>query len=92
MNTLEDIIKELPADYVNEMGVEALEAIYNFNKYDAGLDEITAADILGWRKYYSVEECCEKLGLNDCKTWEDVTEFFPVWERMSDGAILVAVD
>ena len=92
MNTLEDIIKELPADYVNMMGVEALESIYHFNKYEAGMDEITAEDILGWRKYYSVEECCEKLGLTDCETWEDVTEFFPVYEMMSDGAVLVAVD
>ncbi|MBR4890841.1 MAG: hypothetical protein IKU15_06100 [Clostridia bacterium] len=92
MTTLEDIIKELPADYVNEMGVEAIKSIYFFYKHEAEMDIIKAEDFIGWRKYYSAEECCKKLGLTDCETWEEVTEFFPVWERMSDGAVLVAVD
>lgn len=92
MKTLEDIIKELPADYVNDMGIEAITSIYNFYRHEALMDIIKTEYILGWRKYYSVEECCEKLGLTDCETWEDVTEFFPVYEMMSDGAVLVAVD
>ena len=92
MTTLEDIIKELPADYVNEMGVETIKSIYFFDKHEAEMDIIKPEDFIGWRKYYSAKECCEKLGLTDCETWEDVTEFFPVWERMSDGAVLVAVN
>ena len=92
MNTLEDIIKELPADYVNDMGIEAITSIYNFYRHEALMDIIKAEDFIGWRKYYSVKECCEKLGLTDCETWEDVTEFFPVYEMISDGAVLVAVD
>lgn len=91
MTTLEDIIKELPDGYVNDMGTEAITSIYNFYRYEALEDVITPEHILGWRKYYSVKECCEKLGLSDCETWDDVTEFFPVYEMMSDGAMLVAV-
>ena len=91
MNNLDIIIKQLPIEYVNEMGREALESIYQFFTEEAQIEKVTTENMLGWRKYYSVKECCEKLGLNDCETWEDVTEFFPVWERMSDGAVLVAV-
>lgn len=92
MTTLEDIIKELPDRYVNDMGTEAITSIYNFYRYEALEDAITPEHILGWRKYYSAKECCEKLGLSDCETWDDITEFFPVYEMMSDGAVLVAVD
>lgn len=91
MDTIDTIIKQLPSEYVNEMGREALEEIYNFNRYEAGMDEITVEDMLGWRKYYSVKECCEKLGLTGCDTWDDVTEYYPVYNMLSDGAILVAV-
>lgn len=92
MTTLEDIIKELPIEYVNDMGIEAITSIYNFYRHEALMDIITPEHVLGWRKYYSAKECCDKLGLSDCETWDDVSEFFPVWERMSDGAVLVAVD
>ena len=92
MTTLEDIIKELPEGYVNDMGIEAITSIYNFYRHEVLEDIITPEHILGWRKYYSAKECCEKLGLSDCETWDDVTEFFPVYEMMSDGAVLVAVD
>lgn len=92
MTTLKDIIKELPAEYVNDMGVEALTSIYNFFRHEVLEDIVTAEHILGWRKYYAVEECCDELGLTGCETWDDVTEFFPVYEMMSDGAVLVAVD
>lgn len=90
----DSIVKNLPKDYVANMGLEALTAIYNFNRDEAGMseDEITPNTILGWRKYYSVEECCKKLGLNDCHTWDDVTEYYPVYDTMSDGAVLVAVE
>jgi hypothetical protein len=91
MDTIDTIIKQLPSEYVNEMGREALEEIYNFNRYEVGMDEITTEDMLGWRKYYSVKECCEKLGLTGCDTWDDVTEYYPVYNMLSDGAILVAV-
>lgn len=92
MTTLEDIIKELPDEYVNNMGIEAITSIYKFYRHEALMDIITPGHILGWHKYYSAKECCDKLGLSNCDTWEDVNEFFPVWERMSDGAVLVAVD
>lgn len=91
MDTIDTIIKQLPSEYVNEMGHEALEEIYNFNRYEAGMDEITIKDMLGWRKYYSVKECCEKLGLTGCDTWDDVTEYYPVYNMLSDGAVLLAV-
>ena len=92
MITLEDIVKKLPAEYVNDMDIEAITSIYNFYRHEALMDILTPEHILGWRKYYSAKECCDKLGLSDCKTWEDVNEFFPVYEMMSDGAVLVAVD
>lgn len=92
-NHFDYIVKKLPDAYVTNMGLEAITAIYNFNRYEAGMseEEITPDTILGWCKYYSVKECCEKLGLTDCETWEDVTEYYPVYEMMSDGAMLVAV-
>lgn len=91
MDTIDTIIKQLPSEYVNEMGQEALKEIYNFHKYEAGMEEITIEDMLGWRKYYSAKECCEKLGLADCETWDDITEYYPVYNMLSDGAVLVAV-
>ena len=92
MDTIDTIVKRLPKEYVNEMGREALEEIYNFFCYEAGMEEITTEDMLGWHKYYSVKECCEKLGLTGCETWDDVTEYYPVYNMLSDGAVLVAVD
>lgn len=90
----DSIVKKLPAAYVANMGLEAITAIYNFSRNEAGLskDEITPNLILGWHKYYSVEECCKKLGLNNCHTWDDVTEYYPVYDMMSDGAMLIAVE
>ena len=92
MNNLDIIIKQLPIEYVNKMGREALESIYQFFTEEAHVERVTIEDMLGWRKYYSVKECCDKLGITGCYTWEDVTEYYPCWNMLSDGAMLVAVD
>lgn len=91
---INSIINKLPNTYTVSMGLEAITAIYNFNRNEFGLseDEITPDTILGWHKYYSVEECCDKLGLNDCYTWDDVAKHYFVYKMMSDGATLVAVE
>lgn len=89
-DNFDSIIKTLPEDYVNKMGLEALRSIYDFNIFATG-DNVTTEDMLHWRKYYSVEQCCEDLNLKDCVSWLDVIEYYPVYETMSDGATLVAV-
>lgn len=90
MKTLETILNEVPTTILEELGRDGIEAIYNFYKDEAAFDEIEPDMFEGWRKYYSLEECVEKQGLTDCHTWEDVTEYFPVFNPLEDGGILVA--
>lgn len=90
---MNSIIKELPSTFVKYMGTEGLESIWNFYIYEA--DYIPAVeDILGWRRFSSIEEACEKLGLNpdEILTWDDLTAYFPVWDRMENGDYLVATE
>jgi hypothetical protein len=94
MKHFESILAQLPSDYVNYMGREGLEVIYDFNRYEAGMeeDEVTPNTLMGWRKYHTPEDCAKELGLTDCETWNDIVEYYPVYDMLSDGTTLVAVD
>lgn len=94
MEHFESLLAKLPNDYVNYMGREGLETIYNFNSYEAGMeeDEIDANTLMGWRKYHTPEDCAKELGLTDCETWDDIIKYYPVYDMLSDGTTLVAVD
>lgn len=80
-------------EYIKAMGSEAMDIIFNFFTKDIGLtySEITKSDIEGWRKFYSLEECCKELHLDNCHSWDDVAEYYIVHEVLSDGAVLVAL-
>lgn len=90
---MNSIIKELPSAFVEYMGKDGIESIWNFYIYEA--DYIPAPeDMLGWRRYSSVEEACVKLGIDseEVQSWDDLTEYFPVGDMMENGDYLVAVD
>lgn len=90
---MNSIIKELPSAFVEYMGKDGIESIWNFYIYEA--DYIPAVeDMLGWRRYSSVEEACAKLGIDseEVQSWDDLTEYFPVGDMMENGDYLVAVD
>lgn len=95
MKHFESLLAKLPNDYVKYMGREGLEVIYDFNRYEAGMDEdedeVTANTLMGWRKYHTAEDCVKELGLTDCETWEDIVEYYPVYGMLSDGTTLVAI-
>lgn len=87
------IIEQFPSAFVKYMGKDGIESIWNFYIYEAGFIP-TVEDILGWRRFSSIEEAREKLGFNpdEILTWDDLTEYLPVWDMMENGDYLVATD
>lgn len=88
-NDFDSIIKKLPEEYVTKMGTEALRKIYNSLIWTTR-DDFTAEDMLGWRKYYSIEECCKDLNLKGCESWADIFIYYPTNETLDDNSILIS--
>ena len=87
------VLNSISTDVKNEVGEKGIDTIYDFyiNEAKLTLEEIKPDLFEGWRKFRTVEECVKALGLSSCKTWQDVTEYYPLLKIVETGETLVAV-
>lgn len=85
---------EIPAEVKADLKEDGIEAIFDFFSSEAGIDpeDIKADMFTGWRRFRTIDDCICELGLTDCTTWADVTEYYPMLGPLRNGDILVAID
>lgn len=87
------ILNSISPEAKNELGENGIDTICDFylNEAKFAPEEIKPDLFDSWRKFRTVEECVKALGLSSCKTWFDVTEYYPLLDIVETGETLVAV-